>query len=289
MSSPEFPASSAAPVNPEPAVMAERRGPILVLRLNRPQVRNALNAELVAALHTELLAAQNDAQVRCVVLCGAGRVFSAGADLKALQELGRASSEDNKADSQRLADLLHLIYTGRLPVVAAVEGAAVAGGAGLASACDLVVAGEGAKFGYTEVRLGFVAAIVMVFLLRSVGEKHARELLLTGRLVTAHEAYRMGLINELVPDGGAEARALELAAELAQGSATALASTREMLSLLPGMGLSESLRYAVGVNAWTRTTADLREGVAAFLEKRAPGWRPEPGEPEPAQPEPAQE
>ncbi|WP_407538825.1 enoyl-CoA hydratase-related protein [Deinococcus radiomollis] len=287
MSSPEFPASSAAPVNPEPAVLAERRGPILVLRLNRPQVRNALNAELVAALHTELLAAQGDAQVRCVVLCGAGKAFSAGADLKALQDLGRASSEDNKADSQRLADLLHLIYTGRLPVVAAVEGAAVAGGAGLASACDLVVAGEGAKFGYTEVRLGFVAAIVMVFLLRSVGEKHARELLLTGRLVTAQEAYRMGLINELVPDGGAEARALELAAEIAQGSVTALASTREMLSLLPGMGLSESLRYAVGVNAWTRTTADLREGVAAFLEKRAPEWRSEPGEPEPAQPEPA--
>lgn len=269
-----------SPASPEAAVLAERRGPLLLLRLNRPQVRNALNAELVAALHAELLAAQSEAQVRCVVLCGAGRAFSAGADLKALQDLGRASSEENKADSQRLADLLHLIYTGSKPVVAAVEGAAVAGGAGLASACDLVVAGAEARFGYTEVRLGFVAAIVMVFLLRSVGEKHARELLLTGRLVSAQEAYRMGLINEVVPDGQAETRALELAAELAQGSATALATTREMLSLLPGMGLAESLRYAVGVNAWTRTTADLREGVAAFLEKRAPGWRPEPVQPE---------
>ncbi|WP_407570493.1 enoyl-CoA hydratase/isomerase family protein [Deinococcus altitudinis] len=282
MSSPESPASSDALVASEPAVLSERRGPLLLLRLNRPQVRNALNAELVAALHAELLAAQNDPQVRCVVLCGAGRAFSAGADLKALQDLGRASSEENKADSQRLADLLQLIYTGSKPVVAAVEGAAVAGGAGLASACDLVVAGEGARLGYTEVRLGFVAAIVMVFLLRSVGEKHARELLLTGRLVTAREAYRMGLINEVVPDGAAEERALGLAAELAQGSGTALATTREMLSLLPGMGLAESLRYAVGVNAWTRTTAELQEGVAAFLEKRAPEWRPEPVEPEAA-------
>jgi methylglutaconyl-CoA hydratase len=269
--------SSDSAVSPtsQPAVLAERRGPLLLLRLNRPQVRNALNAELVAALHAELLAAQSDPQVRCVVLCGAGKVFSAGADLKALQELGQASSEENKADSQRLADLLHLIYTGGKPVVAAVEGAAVAGGAGLASVCDLVVAGEGARLGYTEVRLGFVAAIVMVFLLRSVGEKHARELLLTGRLVSAGEAYRMGLINEVVPDGQAELRALELAAELSQGSATALATTREMLSLLPGMGLAESLRYAVGVNAWTRTTSELQEGVAAFLEKRAPVWRPE--------------
>ena len=114
--------SSDSAVTPtsQPAVLAERRGPLLLLRLNRPQVRNALNAELVAALHAELLAAQSDPQVRCVVLCGTGKVFSAGADLKALQELGQASSEENKADSQRLADLLYLIYTGGKPVVAAV-------------------------------------------------------------------------------------------------------------------------------------------------------------------------
>lgn len=262
-----------AGTGPPESVLAERRGPVLLVRLNRPQARNALNAELVARLHAVLEAAQRDETVRCVVLGGAGRVFSAGADLKALHSLGAASSEENRADSQRLADLLHLIYTSRLPVVAAVEGAAVAGGAGLASACDLVVAGEGARFGYTEVRLGFVAAVVMVFLLRSVGEKHARELLLTGRLVPAGEAHRIGLVNEVVPDGDAEARALELAAEIARNSRTALATTREMLSVLPGMGLEESLRYAAGVNAWTRTTADLKEGVAAFLEKREPEWR----------------
>ncbi|ULH16210.1 enoyl-CoA hydratase-related protein [Deinococcus sp. KNUC1210] len=255
------------------AVLAERRGAVLLLRLNRPQQRNALDADLLSALHAELEAAHADASLRCLVLSGAGKVFSAGADLKALQGLQTASSEANKADSRRLAEVLHLLYSGPLPVVAAVEGAAVAGGAGLASACDLVVAGEGARIGYTEVRLGFVAAIVMVFLLRCVGEKHARELLLTGRLISAVEAHRMGLINEVVPDGQAETRALALAAEIAGNSATALSTTREMLSLLPGMGLEEGLRYAVGVNAWTRTTSDLKEGVAAFLEKREPQWR----------------
>ncbi|PYE48952.1 enoyl-CoA hydratase/isomerase family protein [Deinococcus yavapaiensis] len=245
---------------------------VALVKLSRPDVRNALSADLVAALHDALEALHDDANVRAVVLTGEGKVFSAGADLKALQALGSASSEANKADSQRLASLLERIYTFDKPVVAAVEGAAIAGGAGLASACDLVVAGESAKFGYTEVKLGFVAAIVMVFLLRVVGEKHARELLLTGKLVPAAEAYRMGLVNEVVPDGTALERALGLAGVIASNSPTALATTKEMLALVPGMGLAEALRYAVGVNAWTRTTADLKEGVSAFLEKREPVW-----------------
>lgn len=263
--------TSATPASPAP-VSLERHGRVAHLRLERPDVRNALSADLVTALHAALLALMGDPSVGAVVLSGAGKAFSAGADLRALHDLTSASSEDNKADSARLAALLELIYTFPKPVVAAVEGAAVAGGAGLASVCDLVVSGEGARFGYTEVKLGFVAAIVMVFLLRVVGEKHARELLLTGRLVPAAEAYRMGLVNELVPDGTALTRALALAAETAGNSATALATTKEMLALVPGMGLTEALRYAVGVNAWTRTTSDLREGVAAFLEKRAPAW-----------------
>lgn len=245
---------------------------VAIVTLNRPDVRNALSADLVSALHDTFAALRDDAAVRAIVLTGRGKAFSAGADLKALQTLGAASSEANKADSRRLADLLERLYTFEKPIVAAVEGAAVAGGAGLASACDLIVAGEGAKFGYTEVKLGFVAAIVMVFLLRVVGEKHARELLLTGKLVSASEAHRMGLVNEVVPDGTALERAVDVANEMAKNSPTALATTKEMLALVPGMGLSEALRYAVGVNAWTRTTADLREGVGAFLEKREPVW-----------------
>lgn len=249
------------------------RASIAVLTLTRPEVRNALSADLVRDLHAALVGVRDDAAVRAVVLTGEGKAFSAGADLRALAELSSASSEANKADSARLADLLQAIYTFPKPVIAAVEGAAVAGGAGLASACDLVVAGEDAKFGYTEVKLGFVAAIVMVFLLRAVGEKHARELLLTGKLVPAHEAWRMGLVNEVVPSGTAVERALTLAREVAQGAPTALATTKEMLALVPGMGLSEALRYAVGVNAWTRTTDDLKEGVRAFLDKREARWR----------------
>ena len=259
-------------------VLFERRGPVALLTLNRPEARNALSGDLVAALSARLEGLRAETGVRAVVLTGAGKAFCAGADLRALRELGSASSEANKRDSARLADLLHAVYTFPKPVIAAVEGAAVAGGAGLASACDLTVAGEGARFGYTEVKLGFVAAIVMVFLLRAVGEKHARELLLSGKLVPAGEAWRMGLVNEIVPDGDATARALALAADLATRSPTALATTKELLAHLPGMGLEEALRYAVTVNAWTRTTADLQEGVAAFLEGRAPAWE---GEEEP--------
>ncbi len=253
-------------------VLSERRGPVALLTLHRPEVRNALSGDLLAALSARLEELRADAGVRGVVLTGAGKVFCAGADLRELHSLGAASSEANKRDSARLADLLHAVYTFPKPVIAAVEGAAVAGGAGLASACDLIVAGEGAKFGYTEVRLGFVAAVVMVFLLRAVGEKHARQLLLGGQLVPAGEVQRMGLVAELVPDGTAVERALALAAELARHSPTALATTKEMLAHLPGMGLEEALRYAVTVNAWTRTTSDLREGVTAFLEGRAPAW-----------------
>ncbi len=254
-------------------LLTERRGPVTVLRLNRPEARNALSAELIAALREALRDLERDDATRALVLTGEGKLFSAGADLKALNALATASSEENRADSQALADLLHALYTFPKPVIAAVEGAAIAGGAGLASACDLTVAGEGAKFGYTEVRLGFVAAIVGVFLLRQAGEKHARELLLSGKLVSASEAHRMGLVNEVVPDGQALSRALEVALELVQNSGTALATTKDLLAHLPGMGLAEALRHAVSVNAWTRTTADLKEGVRAFLEKREPNWR----------------
>ena len=206
-------------------------------------------------------------------------IFSSGADLEHLRALvgtssAATSSEANKADSNRLAGTLTRLYTFPKPVIAAVEGAAIAGGAGLATACDLIVAGQSSRFGYTEVRLGFVAAIVSVFLLRCVGEKHARELLLTGRLISALEAHRIGLVNEMVPDGTALARAFEIALEIAQTSTSALAASKEALSVLPGMGLEEGLRYAATLNAWIRTTDDLKEGVTAFLERREPNWKP---------------
>ena len=265
-------------LNPDPdlkldLVQLEHSGPIAILTLNQPEVRNALSPALLRALETRLSALETDHSVRAIVLTGNG-MFSSGADLEHLRVLTTNSSEANKADSHQLAGVLMRLYTFPKPVIAAVEGAAIAGGAGLATACDLIVAGQGSRFGYTEVRLGFVAAIVSVFLLRCIGEKHARELLLTGRLISAPEAQRIGLINETVPDGAALARALEVALEITQNSTSALTASKEVLSVLPGMGLEESLRYASTLNAWIRSTDDLKEGIAAFLERRAPNWKP---------------
>jgi methylglutaconyl-CoA hydratase len=255
-------------------VTLEVRGPVAVLRLNRPEVKNALSPALMAVLGDRLDELEAEHDVRAVVLTGEGSVFCSGADLENLRALRDAPSEAIKADAARLSRLFHRLYTFPKPVVAAVEGAAIAGGAGLATACDLVVIGAGAKMGYTEVRLGFVAAVVSVILVRSVGEKHARELLLTGKLIEASHAHRIGLVNEIVMDGTAIDRAVQLALEIAQNAPTALSATKELLATLPGMGLEESMRYAVNLNAWVRTTDDLKEGVGAFFEKRNPNWKP---------------
>ena len=157
--------------------------------------------------------------------------------------------------------------------MAAVNGPAVAGGAGLVSVCDTAVMSEGAKIGYTEARIGFVAALVGVFLVRQVGEKHARDLLLSARLVDAEEAVAMGLVNEIAPPGEVLGRAVARARIMARNAPSSLAMTKALLVSVPSLGLLEGLRYATEVNALARTTDDLKEGVAAFLEKREPGWR----------------
>jgi methylglutaconyl-CoA hydratase len=249
-------------------VLLERRNRVALLTLNRPKVRNALSPELLLALQAHLQDLETDPDIRAVVLTGAGESFSSGADLSNLKKLLSASAEAQKRDSSLIAQTLKMLYQFPKPTIAALEGAAVAGGAGLATVCDLVVAAEDCKIGYTEVRLGFVAAIVSVFLIRAVGEKHARDLLLTGRLVSAAEAQQMGLVNLVVSKGTALITALAWANEISQNPSSALSTTKELLSSLYGMGLDESLRYASTVNAWIRGTDDLRQGVTAFLEKR---------------------
>jgi methylglutaconyl-CoA hydratase len=251
-------------------VLLERREPVAVLSLNRPEVKNALSPELLLALQARLTELENDRTIRAVVLTGHGGVFSSGADLQNLKNLLSASAEAQKRDSSLIAQTLKQIYQFPKPIIAALEGAAVAGGAGLATACDLVVAAEDCKIGYTEVKLGFVAAIVSVFLIRAVGEKHARDLLLTGRLRLAPEAERMGLVNRVVSKGTALETAMVWAAEIAQNSSTALSTTKELLSSLYGMGLDESLNHAATINAWIRGTDDLRAGVTAFLGRKKP-------------------
>ena len=247
---------------------------VAAITLNRPDKRNALNSALVAALGEALNAAAADEAVRVIVLTGAGNVFSAGADLAALETLQSASAMDNLADSEHLAALFEQIYLHPKPVIARVNGHAIAGGCGLAAVCDVAIAATRAKLGFTEVRIGFVPAIVMVFVLRKLGEAAARDLLLRGALVTAEEAAAMGLITRAVAPESLDEAVDALARELAtQTSASAVALTKKMLAQVPGMGLREALAYATQMNAFARSTPDCQAGIAAFLNKTDPPWR----------------
>lgn len=243
---------------------------IRVLTLSDPERRNPLSPAMVTGLLQALDMAEKDGTIKALVLTGSGTAFSAGADLEFLRSVATAGAEANYAHSKELMRLFHRVYTFPKPTAAAVNGPAVAGGAGLATACDLVVLSERATIGYTEVRIGFVAALVGVILVRNVGEKHAKELLLTGRLVSAQEAYRMGLANKLVPRESVLDEALALAREVVSNAPSSLALTKELLNALPGMGLEDGFRLAAVANAWVRQTGDLAEGIAAFLERRPP-------------------
>ncbi|WP_412062750.1 enoyl-CoA hydratase/isomerase family protein [Rubrivirga sp. IMCC45206] len=249
-------------------------GPVLTLTLDRPEVRNALSADLVAALTDALAEAGRDDGIRVVVLTGTGRAFSAGADLTALQALADASAEANLADSELLARLFETIYTLPKPVVAKVQGHAIAGGCGLAAVCDFSLVADGVKLGFTETRIGFVPAIVSVFVVRKLGEATARDLLLRGHLIDAGEAERIGLVTRAVApddlDDATDALCRELATET---SASAVALTKRLLADVPSMGLAEGLSYATRLNALARATDDCRAGVAAFLGKTDPPWR----------------
>jgi len=252
------------------AVLSRDHGRVRLLTLNDPERRNPLSDSLSAALLAELERAEHDEGVRALVISGAGKAFSAGADLEFLRRVRSESAEANLAHSGRLRDLFLRVYTFPKPIVAAVNGAAVAGGAGLAVACDLVVMDEKARIGFSEVKIGFVAALVGVLLVRAVGEKHARELLLTGELVSAADAYRMGLANRVTAPGAAVNEALDWAAQLAENSPASLALTKELLASFYGMGLEDALRYAAAAGAWIRQSRDLKEGLEAFFEKRKP-------------------
>jgi methylglutaconyl-CoA hydratase len=255
----------------DPLVLVRDEGPVRWLTLNRPEKRNALSRELVDALHAALEDAR-ESVARCLALTGAGKAFSAGADLEALRSMRTATLEENLADSAALADLLHAIARHPLPVIAALNGHAIAGGAGLAVACDFTVATSGALFGFTEVRIGFVPAIVMNFLLRTVGEKVARDLCLTGRRLPVEEARDLGLIGRVVEPGALAEAVAGIAAELATTSPQAVARAKELFLELRALPLDEGLRHAAEANARARATPDCQEGIAAFLEKRTPEW-----------------
>jgi len=244
---------------------------IATITLNRPDKRNAISFELIDDLLRALdEVSRSSAQV--VIVTGAGKAFCSGMDLENLKALLGRTSEQNLEDSQTMARLFKSLYQFPKVTIAAVNGPAIAGGTGLALLCDFTLAVPEAKFGYTEVRIGFVPAIVSTFLLRQVGEKQARDLLLTGRLFDAEEAHRLGLVNEVVAPEKLVDRARELAHQICENSPTSLMKAKRLLIEHSRAEFDAEIDAAVRENAGIRATEDFREGIASFLEKRKPRW-----------------
>lgn len=248
-------------------------GSIVTVTLNRPARRNALNPEMVEELQ-RVIDGMGRRSGGVMILTGSGAAFCAGLDLEHLKSLAHKSPAEHREDSERIAHLFRSLYDLPLPTIAAVNGHAIAGGTGLATICDLTLAVPEAKFGYTEARVGFVPALVSCFLSLQVGEKKARDLLLTARLISAEEARQMGLVNELVDGSGLIARAEHLAQQLLQNSPESLRATKLLLSSHAKVKLDRELKAAIEANAAARDTDDFREGISAFLEKRPPRWLP---------------
>lgn len=246
---------------------------IAYITLNRPEKRNALNADVVAELKQAFEHAENDGACKVVVLRAAGEVFCAGADLAYIQELQGFGYTDNLEDSTHLMQLFHQIYTLKKVVIGQVQGHAIAGGCGLAAICDITFAVPEAKFGYTEVKIGFLPAIVSVFLLRKIGEARTKQLLLSGDVVSAQTALDLGLVNFLVPAGALADAVRTYAQRLCrENSGQSMEVTKEMLAALPEMALEEALRYAAQRNAELRGSDDCRRGIGAFLNKEKINW-----------------
>jgi methylglutaconyl-CoA hydratase len=244
-------------------------GHLATLTLNRPEKRNALSLRMLEELEAALAEAES---CRAVILTGAGKAFCSGMDLDVLQVTATQSAEQNLREWRRVASIFLKVYRYPRPLISAVNGAAIAGGCGLATLCDFTLAVPEAKFGYSEVRVGFIPALVSTFLVRQIGEKRAADMLLSGRLVDAQEAYRLGMVSEVVPAEKLQERARELAAVLAASSPTSLLRTKRLLRSFSEEEITREFELAVQESVNIRSTADFREGLAAFLEKRPPRW-----------------
>jgi methylglutaconyl-CoA hydratase len=254
-------------------VLYEAKDRIGYITLNRPDKRNALSHELVADLTQAFSHAENDPDVKVIVLQANGEAFCAGADLAYLQQLQKFSFEENLADSNHLKELFLKIYQLKKVVIAKVQGHALAGGCGLATVCDVVFAVPEAKFGYTEVKIGFIPAIVMVFLIRKIGEKQARHLLLSGELVQGNEAISFGLSNYLISKEKLNGSVFEFAQKLIKNnSSQSMGLTKQMIDQVQSMSLTDALAYAANMNAEARGSDDCKKGIDAFLNKREINW-----------------
>jgi len=244
---------------------------IATLELHRPEKRNALNGELIDALQDALAEVAIDPDVRVIVLRGAGKDFCSGADLAEIMEIAAEGIEASLDDAQRMGDLFVAMRTVDKPVVAAVHGRALAGGAGLATACDLILAHEDAQFGYPEVHLGLVPAMVMAILRRKLGEGRAFELVTLGERIDAHQAEDIGLVNRVIPgelaDGDFDAGVADFVNRLAEKPASALALTKRLLYGLDNTDFAEGIARGAEINAIARSTEACHEGVEQFLKK----------------------
>jgi methylglutaconyl-CoA hydratase len=242
-------------------------GSIVRIMLNRPEKRNALNEELIAGIKSGLRAAAVEQSVRAVVISGAGNDFCSGADLSALQKISEATITENVAHARSLMELFTLMRELPIPVIAAVHGRALAGGCGLASAADLVLAAESARFGYPEVKIGFVPAMVMAILKRNVSEKQAFELLTRGGEITARRAYEVGLVNQVYADEAFETEVQAYAGVFEKMSKSAVALSKALLYQIDGVAFREAIETGADVNVIARLSRDCQQGITTFLQK----------------------
>jgi len=252
-------------------ILVADSGPIRTITLNRPARRNAMTPEMQMEL-IEALDETASSAARLVILTGAGGAFCSGLDLSVLKEMQNSSPADHHNEAERVARLFLALHDLPMPTIAAVEGPAIAGGCGLAIICDFTVAARSATFGFTEVRIGFVPAIVSVFLSLIAGQKINRDLLLTGRIVNADEALRLGLITSVVAEDQLAASVNSLAQTLLANSPQSLAITKRLFNERHAAFLDKAILAAVDAYTEVRSSSDLREGLAAFIEKRKPNW-----------------
>ncbi|MCH7827925.1 MAG: enoyl-CoA hydratase/isomerase family protein [Bacteroidetes bacterium] len=247
-------------------ILYDKHDSYSILKLNNPEKRNALSPELILQFKIKLKEIKKDESVKTLIITGEGKSFCTGADLKYLNQLSDFSTIENQKDSQNLAELFLMLYNMPMPTIAAVNGAAIAGGCGLASVCDFIVADKSnSKFGYSEVKIGFIPAIVSIFLIRRIGEGRAKQFLLTGNLFNSEEAKELGLVNYLSED--VLQTSIDLAERLSKNSASSMKETKIMINKISGMNVEEAVEYCVQLNTISRTTKDFRKGLKKFLNK----------------------
>ncbi|MFO7525975.1 MAG: enoyl-CoA hydratase/isomerase family protein [Ignavibacteriaceae bacterium] len=247
-------------------VKKEIKNNTLLISLNRPEKRNSLHPDIVTELKTSLINSENDNEIRSIIITGEGSSFCAGADLAYLEMLSDYSSIENEKDSMSLAELFLQIYRFPKPIIAAVNGPAIAGGCGLASVCDIVVAHpELSKFGYSEVKIGFIPAIVSIFLLKRIGESHTRNMLITGETISGKRAYEIGFVNYLSENVLAES--FNIAERINKNSASSIIATKKMIEVISEIDLNTAIEFCINLNVISRTTEDFKAGLQKFLTK----------------------